>query len=118
MKEKLRDMLILSAKKGETLYYSQLDKKFGFSTNPLLGMSNLYRVLASIGNDEIRDGRPPLNCIVVRKIEQDPGRGFFKWYRDVVNPSIDINSQSEREELFERLKEEVFEFWANESELV
>lgn len=117
MKEKLRKMLIESAKKGETLYYSQLDKRFGFSSNPFGGMTDLFKMLADIGKDEIQKGRPPINCIVIRKIELDPGDGFFKWYKKAIDRSFDIHVNHHRRDLFERLKKEVFDYWANEMEL-
>ena len=111
MKEELKSMLILAARKGQLVTYGQIDKRFSFSTNPFRGWADMYRLLMKIGDDEIKARRPLLNSIVVRTYERVPGIGFFKWYKKRVNLDFNWDSYEERILLSERLTKEVFDYW-------
>ncbi len=84
----LRQRLIAEAKKGETVYYSDL----------MNGRAWIGTLLGAISEYELRRGRPPLSAIVIRKDTKMPGTGFF------TIPSL-------RDEIVTMTKEEGQIFW-------
>jgi hypothetical protein len=89
--EAIRDRLILAARKGELVYYSDLARATGREMKGPHWAVHIGRILGRISDNEVAEGRPMLSAIVVTRDTKMPGEGFFNLGRElhVVQPGED-----------------------------
>lgn len=76
--KQLRDRLVSVAKSQKRVAYSRVDHLVGLDvTNVPSDRGKLGAILAAIGAEEDRHGRPFLPAVVVRKHSGRPGPGFY-----------------------------------------
>lgn len=68
--EQAYEVLIEKAKQRETIYYGELMEKIG------TGRGYIGPVLGGVSRLELKQGRPPLSALVLRKASDHPGDGF------------------------------------------
>lgn len=109
MKQQLKDLLVTAAVNGETPYYSVLANQLHLKPKPSGGYDKkFYKLLTDIGSDELSQGLPLLNALVIGKKDELPSKGFFIWYKAAVHSKFDCNSLDAKQKLFDKLKEEAF----------
>jgi len=72
MHQAVYEMLREVARAKGTIYYSQVALAAG------VGPRNLGLLLGEVCSSEVRQGRPMLGSVVVRKDSHMPGEGYFK----------------------------------------
>lgn len=68
--EQAYEVLIETAKREETIYYGELMEEIG------TGRGYIGPVLGGVSRMELKQGRPPLSALVLRKATDRPGDGF------------------------------------------
>lgn len=113
------------AKKGKTIFYSELEvfdglkSTFGDGSARVIGF-----VVGACSETELQNGRPPISAIVVEKDTGTPGYGFYgltgvpqhinydAWEgKGVHGEAIPIDIQAKRLEFWEQKIKEVHAFW-------
>ena len=113
------------AKKGKTIFYSELEvfdglkSTFGDGSARVIGF-----VVGACSEAELQNGRPPISAIVVEKDTGSPGHGFYglagvpthinydAWEgKGVHGEAIPIDIQAKRVEFWEQKIKEVHAFW-------
>jgi len=107
----IREELIRVARRGRTISYRSLAQRLGLTWNGYVRLQFLPRMLGPISTSEHVEGRPLLSAVVVRKIEGDPGDGFYTMAqeRGVYRPVED--TEEERLEFFVWELRRVHEYW-------
>lgn len=102
-------ILITCAYKKQTISYRDLLKSAGKSGDE---MHELFNALTKIGNIEEKNNRPWVNALAVG-YGNIPGTGFFNWVKAYCD-EVEFKKFT-KEELFNLIKEDCFEFWSNQS---
>lgn len=99
------DVLIERASQGELITYGELMDQIG------TGRGYIGAVIGGVSRLEIKQERPPLSALVVRKGTEYPGDGFCE------NLLADIDKWQpgeDRETAWRRERDCVFEYWGGE----
>lgn len=65
------------AKSGGTTYYSDIAPLVGMDVRSLPDRNRISNILDEISRSEHADGKPLLSAVVISKVENCPGQGFF-----------------------------------------
>jgi hypothetical protein len=87
-RDEARQAMIEAARRGTTLFYSQLVgqiESITFTPHDF----NLFHLLGQISTCENESGRGMLSVVVVRKQDGLPGQGFFDLARDLGRDTSD-----------------------------
>jgi alkylated DNA nucleotide flippase Atl1 len=78
MHEAIYEALKQVARAGGLICYSEIAHLAGVDLNTGRGRREMGRILAEICQNEVRQGRPMLGSVVVRKDSSMPGEGYFR----------------------------------------
>lgn len=105
--EAIRESLILAAKRGDVVYYSDLAQAIGREVKGPHWAVHIGRILGRISSQESEDGRPLLSAIVVSRDSKLPGEGFF-----TLGQELRLVEPGEDEVAFARRQmRRVYEYW-------
>jgi hypothetical protein len=100
--QRISQIIIEYAKKGEVVEYNKISKKLGGIISPI----RLNEPLGEVSYRCIQHGFPPLSAIVVNQNTRRPGEGFFTWVAAQMGyPNL---AHSKWEEFYEEQEGKVF----------
>ncbi|MBA7631262.1 hypothetical protein ES703_38792 [subsurface metagenome] len=94
MKEKVRELLIETARSEKTITYAEVGKLANLSMVNPHHRTELADTLDEINREERENGGPMLSVVVVQKDSKRPGRGFFVLARDLQRQAPDIDDET------------------------
>jgi len=78
MKLTIRELLIIAAKRGKPITYSEVAQKAGLDLERIDQRNRLSHLLGDISREEHQKGYPLLSSIVTYKDKSDHGTGFYQ----------------------------------------
>lgn len=112
-KEITREALIKLACEKKTDTYKSFALKLGFKVGYNRPEYLFFRILELIGEEEISHGRPPVNVLVIRKVQKSPGKGFYKFYTKHIRSDREVDTLMKDDKLFNKLCTHCYDYWSN-----
>ena len=77
MNQEIRKFLIDQCIKGQPIFYEVIARKLNLNLEDISDRNIMSRVLEEISTFEYENGRPLISAIVIYKLSNDQGKGFF-----------------------------------------
>ena len=118
MQQKIKDILTRNASLSNTPFYVPFAVEAGFKLTKDGYPKELTKLVIEIGEEELKANRPLLNALIVSTKTNLPNDGFFQWYKNTVDESLNLNSYREKKSLFNKLRDACFTYWLNNKNVV